>query len=153
MKLTLKTLTRGALLLGITACTVSAQALTLEEVLRNPSVQALLNRQAEILPAVNLCKDTRYSTQNVERCNVARQAMLVNTLPLEMKAIAQNPRSAQALRSLCLSANSQEKATNYLCTELARTDAAFGQQLSTKSIEDQERERVEAQRIQMRDAP
>ena len=128
----------GLMLIASTLC---AQALTLEEVMRNPSVQALLNRQFEIQPLVNQCKDARFNTQNLDRCNVARQAQMVSSLPPEMRAIAQNPRSAQALRSLCINSNPTERASNYLCQELVRADGSFGAEVAAKAALEYEQTR------------
>jgi hypothetical protein len=135
------------------AITVQVQAATLEEVMRSPVVQAFLARPSDIGQVLTQCNDGRYKSLNIDRCIAVRNAYTVSQLPVEMRAIAQNPRSAQALRSLCLSANAQEKASNYLCQELARTDQAFNVALNTRTPADIEREQVEDSRRQSRDTP
>jgi hypothetical protein len=101
------------------------QANTLEKILANPKVQALLGKPAELTNTLKLCDSANFRNANKSACEEAQQAAIVNKLPFEMRTVMSNSKSAQSLRELCVAAQSSAQRDSYLCLELAKADTAF----------------------------
>jgi hypothetical protein len=97
----------------------------LERILANPKVQALLGKPTEVISILGLCKNANYQRANAQACQDAANADMALKLPLEMRTVMSNSRSAQSMRELCIAAQSTAQRDSYLCAELAKADASF----------------------------
>ena len=111
----------------VVSCLVAmpAQANLIEQILNNPRVQALLGKPAEILNQSKQCEVPTFRKSNAQLCTDVDNAASANKMPFEMRTVMTNRTSAQALRDLCLAAQTTAQQSNYLCAELGKADKNF----------------------------
>jgi hypothetical protein len=119
----------------ISACFVSllcfnapVQANKLEDLLSNPAIQALLNRQGDLDSSVLKCKDPAFRRRSGPACQQADDAQRLAGLPAELRMLLSRPQSANSIRELCLGVQGLPMQESYLCAELYRADPPFKQQ-------------------------
>ena len=103
----------------------SAQANFIEQILNNPRVQALLGKPLEIVNQSKQCEAAAFRKANAQLCTDVDNAAAANKMPFEMRTVMTNRTSAQALRDLCIAAQTTTQQNNYLCTELGKADKNF----------------------------
>jgi hypothetical protein len=103
----------------------SAQANFIEQILSNPRIQALLGKPAEILSQSQQCKNVSFKNANTQLCADVANAEIASKMPFEMRTVMTNRTSSQALRDLCLAAQTTGQQNNYLCAELSKADKDF----------------------------
>jgi hypothetical protein len=103
-----------------------AQSSLMEQILNNPKIQALLGKPAEILNGSQQCKNVAFRTANSQACLDVDNALVASKMPIAMLTVMTNRTSAQALRDLCLAAQTTNQQNNYLCAELVKADKDFG---------------------------
>ena len=109
----------------ISSASFQAQAGLLDDLLKNPTIQSILNR-ADLTNMVNTCKDVTYRRANQTQCANFENALLINKLPVEMRVVMSNQQSANSLRELCGVAQGSVQANSYLCAELRKAEIAIG---------------------------
>lgn len=102
-----------------------AHAGLLDDLLKNPIVQNLMNR-TDLPNMVNTCKTTAYREANKAQCANAENALLVTKLPNEMRVVMSSPSAAQSLRDLCGVAQGSPAGNSFLCAELRKAEIAIG---------------------------
>ena len=103
----------------------SAQVNVIEQILNNPRVQALLGKPAEILNQSKQCEAPNFRRGNTQLCTDVDNAASASKMPFEMRTVMTNRTSAQALRDLCIAAQTTPQQSNYLCAELGKADKNF----------------------------
>ncbi len=127
-----------ALLVGLVinfAAATSATAVTLEELLANPAIQAWLNRQGDMAATVAMCRGRDYRARNAQRCQQAEDAQNLLTMAPELRLLLSRPATASSIRELCLGVQGMPMQNSYLCAELYRADAAFKRQAEQIRVE------------------
>lgn len=109
----------------VSSFTMPAQAGLLDDLLKNPAIQALMNR-GDLSTLVNACKDANYRRSNQSQCVHVENVLVINKLPVEMRAVMSNQQAANSLRELCSQAQNTPRATSYLCNELRKAESAIG---------------------------
>ena len=104
---------------------MQAQAGLLDDLLRNPTIQALMNR-GDLSTLVSACKDASYRQNNLSQCVNVENVLVVNKLPVEMRVLMSNQQSANSLRELCSQVQGTGAANSYLCAELRKAETAIG---------------------------
>lgn len=109
----------------ISTVSMQPQAGLLDDLLKNPTIQSLMNR-GDLTNMVNACKDVKYRQNNQIQCVNVENVLVINKLPSEMRAVMSNQQSANSLRELCSQAQSTVAANSYLCAELRKAETAIG---------------------------
>ena len=117
--------TSSLIAIWIFAASTHAHAGLLDDLLRNPTIQALMNR-GDLTTLVSSCQNANYRRNNQTQCVNAENALVISKLPSEMRAVMGNQQSANSLRELCSQAQSTAVANSYLCAELRRAETAIG---------------------------
>ncbi len=117
--------------LAVTTCLTAlcllptAHAGLLDELLKNPNIQGLVNRP-DLGTLVAACRDAAYRQANAANCNNVETAAVLNKLPPEMRAVMNNPQTAASLRDLCAAVAAMPQTNSYLCVELRKAETAVG---------------------------
>ncbi len=120
------------------------QAGPLEDLLANPTIQSLLNRQGDLSAGAVKCRDATFRSRNASLCQQTDDAQRLATMPVELRALLSRPATSNSIRELCMGVQGLPMQESYLCAELYRADPPFRQQ-----AEQQRANRAE----QMRDKP
>ena len=102
-----------------------AQAGLLDDLLKNPAIQGLLNRP-DLNTMVAACRDAAYRQANSAQCLNIENAGVLSKLPNEMRVLMGNAQSAQSLRELCTAVFYLPQTSSYLCAELRKAETAVG---------------------------
>ncbi len=102
-----------------------ANAGLLDELLKNPNIQGLVNRP-DLSTLVAACRDATYRQANAANCTNVETASVLNKLPPEMRAVMNNPQMAASLREICAAVAATPQANSYLCVELRKAETAVG---------------------------
>ncbi len=102
-----------------------ANAGLLDELLKNPNIQGLVNRP-DLSTLVAACRDATYRQANAANCTNVETASVLNKLPPEMRAVMNNPQMAASLREICAAVAPTPQANSYLCVELRKAETAVG---------------------------
>ena len=102
-----------------------AHAGLLDELLKNPNIQGLVNRP-DLGTLIAACRDVSFRQANAANCSNVETAAVLNRLPLEMRAIMNNPQTAASLREICAAVAPTQQANSYLCVQLRNAEAAVG---------------------------
>ena len=122
--------------LAVAASSLAQAQSRLEDILRNPTVARLLGQSPmAIVSESDLCANAAFRNANPTRCAAAADALRLQALPFELRAVLTNPASASALRQLCVSASPEVARTNYLCVELGKGDASLGVDIQNRSYQ------------------
>ena len=113
-----------AVLIGLGALPY-AQAGLLDELLKNPNIQGLVNRP-DLGMLVAACRDATYRQANAANCTNVETAAVLNKLPPEMRAVMNNPQMAASLRDICAAVAPMPQTNSYLCVELRKAETAVG---------------------------
>lgn len=125
MKLRNRFLSLG-LAAGVGLCALPhAQAGLLDELLKNPNIQGLVNRP-DLGTLVAACRDATYRQANASNCTNVETAAVLTKLPPEMRAVMNNPLMAASLRDICAAVAPTAQANSYLCVELRKAETAVG---------------------------
>ena len=125
MKLQKRLLQLG-LALGVGLCMLpSAHAGLLDELLKNPTIQGLVNRP-DLGTLVAACRDATYRQANAANCTNVETAAVLTKLPPEMRAVMNNPQMAASLRDVCAAVAPLPQTNSYLCVELRKAETAVG---------------------------
>lgn len=103
----------------------TAQAGLLDDLLKNPTLQGLVNRP-DLSTLVAACRDATYRQANVLNCTNVETAAVLTRLPVEMRVLMNHPQSAASLRDICAAVHSMAQTNSYLCVELRKAEAAVG---------------------------
>ncbi len=119
--------TRLALLSALTLLCLmpTAQAGLLDDLLRNPTLQGLVNRP-DLSTLVAACRDAAYRQANALNCTNVETAAVLYRLPVEMRVLMNNPQSAASLRDICAAVQRLPQTNSYLCVELRKAETAVG---------------------------
>ena len=125
--LTGSALTRFAVASGVTLLCLmpTAQAGLLDDLLKNPTLQGLVNRP-DLGTLVAACRDATYRQANVLNCTNVETAAVLTKLPVEMRVLMNHPQSAASLRDICSAVQRMPQTNSYLCVELRKAEAAVG---------------------------
>ena len=110
---------------GLLCVLPQAHAGLLDELLRNPNIQGLVNRP-DLGTLVAACRDATFRQSNAANCSNVETAAVLNRLPPEMRAVINNPQSAASLRDICAAVASMPQTNSYLCVQLRNAEAAVG---------------------------
>lgn len=102
-----------------------AHAGLLDELLKNPNIQGLVNRP-DLGTLVAACRDATYRQANAANCTNVETASVLNKLPAEMRAVMNNPQMAASLREICAAVAPTPQTNSYLCVELRKAETAVG---------------------------
>ena len=102
-----------------------ANAGLLDELLKNPNIQGLVNRP-DLGTLVAACRDATYRQANAANCTNVETAAVLNKLPPEMRAVMNNPQMAASLRDICAAVAPMPQTNSYLCVELRKAETAVG---------------------------
>ena len=102
-----------------------AHAGLLDELLKNPNIQGLVNRP-DLGTLVAACRDATYRQANAANCTNVETAAVLNRLPVEMRVLMNNPQSANSLRDICAAVAPMAQTNSYLCVELRKAESAVG---------------------------
>ena len=119
-----------ATLLSVGLTTPAAAAGKLEELLAIPAIQALLNKQVDLVTYLGRCKDAVYAQKNAEPCQQAIQAQNLARLSPELRSILTKPALAASIRELCGVAYGTPKQNSVLCNELFVADPSYEAELA-----------------------
>ena len=97
----------------------------LEELLAIPAVQALLNKQVDLISVLGSCKDVKYAQKNAAACQNAKDAQNLAKLSPELRSMLTKPNLAASIRELCGAAYGTPQQNSVLCAELYVADPAF----------------------------
>lgn len=114
-----------AALLGLGLVNSSAAAGKLEELLAIPAIQALLNKQVDLVTSLGRCTDAAYAQKNAVACQQAIQAQNLARLSPELRSILTKPALAASIRELCGVAYGTPKQNSVLCNELFVADPSY----------------------------
>lgn len=114
------------------SASLPANAGILEQILANPRINALLGKPADVLSALSTCKTESYRIANAQLCADAQNAETMLKIPMEMRTVMANPKSAQSLRDLCTVAQGGSNRDTYLCVELLKADSTFALTLAAE---------------------
>ena len=103
----------------------AAQAGLLDDLLKNPTLQGLINRP-DLGTLVAACRDATYRQANVLNCTNVETAAVLTKLPVEMRVLMNHPQSAASLRDICSAVQRMPQTNSYLCVELRKAEAAVG---------------------------
>jgi len=115
----------GALSFSFSCLSFQAQAGLLDDLLKNPTIQGLINRP-DLNTMVAACRDAGYRQANAAQCQNIENAGVLSKLPNEMRVLMGNAQSAQSLRELCTAVFYLPQTSSYLCAELRKAEAAVG---------------------------
>ena len=125
MKLQKRLLSLG-LAVGVGLCALPhAHAGLLDELLKNPNIQGLVNRP-DLGTLVAACRDASYRQANAANCTNVETAAVLTKLPSEMRAVMNNPQMAASLRDICAAVAPMQQTNSYLCVELRKAETAVG---------------------------
>ena len=110
---------------SIAMVSAPAQAGLLDELLKNPNIQGLVNRP-DLGTLIAACRDVSFRQANAANCSNVETAAVLNRLPVEMRAIMNNPQTAASLRDICAAVAPMPQANSYLCVQLRNAEAAVG---------------------------
>ena len=102
-----------------------ANAGLLDELLKNPNIQGLVNRP-DLGTLVAACRDASYRQANAANCTNVETAAVLTKLPVEMRAVMNNPQMAASLRDICAAVAPMPQTNSYLCVELRKAETAVG---------------------------
>ncbi len=102
-----------------------AHAGLLDDLLKNPNIQSLINRP-DLNTLVAACRDATYRAANTAQCQNMENAVVLAKLPNEMRVLMGNPQSANSLREICAAVQSTAQANSYLCAQLRAAESAVG---------------------------
>ena len=102
-----------------------AHAGLLDDLLKNPNIQSLINRP-DLNTLVAACRDAAYRAANTAQCQNMENAVVLAKLPNEMRVLMGNPQSANSLREICTAVQSTAQANSYLCAQLRSAESAVG---------------------------
>ena len=125
MKLQKQLLSIAVVALGLLGLMPQANAGLLDELLRNPNIQGLVNRP-DLGTLVAACRDATFRQANAANCSNVETAAVLNKLPLEMRAVMNNPQTATSLRDICAAVAPLPQTNSYLCVQLRTAEAAVG---------------------------
>ena len=111
--------------LGALCVSLQAQAGLLDDLLKNPTIQGLINRP-DLNTMAAACRDAGYRQANAAQCQNIESAGVLSKLPNEMRVLMGNAQSAQSLRELCAAVFYLPQTSSYLCAELRKAEAAVG---------------------------
>ena len=103
----------------------AAQAGLLDDLLKNPTLQGLINRP-DLGTLVAACRDATYRQANVLNCTNVETAAVLTKLPVEMRVLMNHPQSAASLRDICSAVQRMPQTNSYLCVELRKAETAVG---------------------------
>ena len=103
----------------------TAQAGLLDDLLKNPTLQGLVNRP-DLSTLVAACRDAAYRQANALNCTNVETAAVLTKLPVEMRVLMNNPQSAASLRDICAVVQNMPQTNSYLCVELRKAETAVG---------------------------
>ena len=112
-------------LLFFTQSGPAAAAGKLEELLAIPAIQALLNKQVDLVTSLGRCKEAAYAQKNAVACQQAIQAQNLARLSPELRSILTKPALAASIRELCGVAYGTPKQNSVLCSELFVADPSY----------------------------
>ncbi len=115
----------GVALLSLFCVLPHAHAGLLDELLKNPNIQGLVNRP-DLGTLVAACRDATYRQANAANCTNVETAAVLNKLPVEMRVLMNNPQSAASLRDICAAVAPLPQTNSYLCVELRKAESAVG---------------------------
>ena len=102
-----------------------AHAGLLDELLKNPNIQGLVNRP-DLPTLIAACRDATFRQANAANCTNVETAAVLNKLPLEMRAVMNNPQTAASLRDICAAVAPLPQTNSYLCVQLRNAETAVG---------------------------
>ena len=102
-----------------------AHAGLLDELLKNPNIQGLVNRP-DLGTLVAACRDATYRQANTANCTNVETAAVLTKLPVEMRAVMNNPQMAASLRDICGAVAQMPQTNSYLCVELRKAETSVG---------------------------
>lgn len=102
-----------------------ANAGLLDELLKNPNIQGLVNRP-DLGTLVAACRDATYRQANAANCTNVETAAVLTKLPVEMRAVMNNPQMAASLRDICGAVAQMPQTNSYLCVELRKAETSVG---------------------------
>ena len=102
-----------------------ANAGLLDELLKNPNIQGLVNRP-DLGTLVAACRDATYRQANTANCTNVETAAVLTKLPVEMRAVMNNPQMAASLRDICSAVAQMPQTNSYLCVELRKAETSVG---------------------------
>ena len=102
-----------------------ANAGLLDELLKNPNIQGLVNRP-DLGTLVAACRDAAYRQANAANCTNVETAAVLTKLPVEMRAVMNNPQMAASLRDICGAVAQMPQTNSYLCVELRKAETSVG---------------------------
>jgi hypothetical protein len=106
-------------------CIPQANAGLLDELLKNPNIQGLVNRP-DLGTLVAACRDATFRQANAANCTNVETAAVLNKLPPEMRAVMNNPQTAASLRDICAAVAPMPQTNSYLCVQLRNAETAVG---------------------------
>ncbi len=106
-------------------CVPQANAGLLDELLKNPNIQGLVNRP-DLGTLVAACRDATFRQANAANCTNVETAAVLNKLPPEMRAVMNNPQTAASLREICAAVAPMPQTNSYLCVQLRNAESAVG---------------------------
>ena len=110
---------------SVAVVSAPAHAGLLDELLKNPNIQGLVNRP-DLGTLIAACRDVSFRQANAANCSNVETAAVLNRLPVEMRAIMNNPQTAASLRDICAAVAPMPQANSYLCVQLRNAEAAVG---------------------------